>query len=186
MDDISTRMQDLEHSIANPEGPSPRWFDAERAPAPTHLFNAPRLPREHGAWTSGRPGNGTWTPEAGSPARGLAPNGVEFRNQYPNFRPWAVAEVRIGQTGLASDFADADLRFAQRVVSGDIPLPPGTTMDNFLHNGEAVAAGTQRYRRAAGLTWHHHQGGTVMLLVPRRLHGVVPHTGGASAARAGG
>jgi hypothetical protein len=59
-------------------------------------------------------------------------------------------------------------------------------MDNFLHNGEAVAAGTQRYRRAAGLTWHHHQGGTVMLLVPRRLHGVVPHTGGASAARAGG
>jgi hypothetical protein len=134
---------------------------------------------------SNRPGNSTWI-STNPKVTALAPNGVRFRNGYPDFRPWAQAEVRIGQTGLAEDFADADLRLAQRIVRGESPVPSGYAVSDFMHNGEAVAASTARYRRAAGLTWHHHQGGTVMLLVPTRLHANVPHTGGASAARAAG
>ncbi len=114
----------------------------------------------------------------------VAPNGVEFVNGYPNFRPWKVAEVRIDQAGLASDFAQADLRYAQNVASGRVAPPTGYARAYFAPNGEAVAAATQRYRQAAGLTWHHHQGGTVMLLVPTNLHANIPHTGGAAAARA--
>ena len=182
MDDITMRMGDVDNALAG-SGLQPGWFDPSRAP--THLFNAPRLPRTHGRWTLGTEGNGTWLPEAG-PVRNIAPQGVQFRNGYPNFRPWALVEVRIGQVGLASDFADADLRFAQRVMSGNIQPPAGYVVADFMHNGEAIASGTARYRRAMKLTWHHHQGGTVMLLVPRRLHSAVPHTGGASAARAAG
>jgi len=66
-------------------------------------------------------------------------------------------------------------------------VPAGYTRADFVaRNGDAIAAGTERYRRAAGLTWHHHQGGTVLYLVPTKLHANVPHTGGASAARAAG
>jgi hypothetical protein len=182
MDDITTRMGDIDRALADPAAGHPSWFDPSRAPN-RYFFNAPRLPRTHGRWVSGVPGNGVWLPNPG-PARTLAPQGVTFRNGYPNLRPFALVEVRIGQVGLASDFADADLRFAQRVVSGNIQPPAGYVVADFMHNGEAIAAGTARYRRAEKLTWHHHQGGTVMLLVPRRLHSAVPHTGGASAARA--
>jgi len=185
IEDIHVRLSDVERSLADPTGGVPSWFDPSRAP--THLFNAPRLPRAHGDWISGVAGNGVWMPEAGSAAAGLAPQGVRFRSGYPDFRPWAQCEVRIGQTGHASDFADADLRFAERVARGETDLVPlGYDVTDFVHNGQAVAAGTERYRRAMRLTWHHHQGGTVMLLVPTRLHSAVPHTGGASAARAAG
>lgn len=182
MESITYRMGDVDNAIANPGAPLAEGLDLSRAPV--HLFNAPRLPRSRGAW-SGVPGNSVWT--STRPAvQQFAPNGVRFRNGYPDFRPWQVAEVRIGQSGLASDFADADARLAQRIVDGDFPMPQGYQLSDFMHNGQPIAAGVERYRRAARLTWHHHQGGNVMLLVPTRLHANVPHTGGASAARAAG
>ena len=184
MEDISVKMREVDRSIAEGGARQPEWFDPSRAP--TYLFGGPRLPRSRGTW-SGTPGNSIWT-STRPQVKALAPSGVRFRNGYPDFRPWAQAEVRIGQTGFADDFAEADLHFAERIVRGDpnLPVPSGYAVSDFMHNGEAIAAGTERYRRAAGLTWHHHQGGTVMLLVPTKLHANVPHTGGASAARAAG
>ena len=181
MEDIHVQMNDVDRALR--EGGSPAWFDESRAP--TYLFGGPRLPRSRGQW-SGVEGNSIWT-STRPQVQALAPNGVRFRNGYPDFRPWQVGgEVRIGQTGFASDFAEADLRYAQRIARGDEAVPQGYSISDFMHNNEAIAAGTERYRRAAGLTWHHHQGGTVMYLVPTRLHANVPHTGGAAAARAAG
>ena len=181
MEDIHVQMNDIDRALR--EGGSPAWFDQSRAP--TYLFGGPRLPRSRGSW-SGVEGNSIWT-STRPQVKALAPNGVRFRNGYPDFRPWQVGgEVRISQSGFADDFAQADLNYAERIAAGTEPVPKGYTITDFTHNGEAIAAGTERYRRAAGLTWHHHQGGTVLYLVPTRLHANVPHTGGASAARAAG
>ncbi len=184
MDDIAQRQQQIEDVLNDPAKEPPDWFDPSKAPE--SLFSSPRLPRSHGEWSNpNRPGNSNWMPEKGSDARKLAPDGVAFSNGYPNFRPWKVYEVRIDQAGLASDFGEADAALARRFARGE-GLPEGATADEFIYNGEPNAAAVKRYRQAAKLTWHHHQGGTTMLLVPTKLHANVPHTGGASAARVAG
>jgi hypothetical protein len=184
MEDVNQRLVQLDEAIANPAAARPAWFDP--SVAPTSLFNAPRLPRARGSWElGGVPGNCTWYSTRPAVRSIVGPTGaVRFRNGYPDFRPWTVAEVRLAQSGAASDFAEADARLASNIAAGRQPVPANYTRADFMHNGEAVAAGAEHYRRAAGLTWHHHQGGTVMLLVPTALHANIPHTGGASAARA--
>jgi hypothetical protein len=184
MEDISVQMRDVDRAITEGGSARPGWFDPERAP--TYLFGGPRLPRSRGTW-SGAEGNSIWM-STRPQVKALAPNGVRFKNHYPDFRPWQVGgEVRINQSGFADDFAAADLRYSERIAAGTEPVPAGYTRADFVaRNGDAIAAGTERYRRAAGLTWHHHQGGTVLYLVPTKLHANVPHTGGASAARAAG
>jgi len=163
----------------------PEGMDLSRAPL--HLFSSPRLPREgvNGTWL-GTPGNSVW--ESTHPdVLAITGNGrVQFRNGYPVFSPWSVGRVTIGMSGEASDFAEADLRFAEGVMNGSRSPPSGMSRADFIYQGEANASATARYRRAFALTWHHHQGGSTMLLVPTRLHANVPHTGGASAARAAG
>jgi RHS repeat-associated protein len=77
--------------------------------------------------------------------------GVPFdENGYPDFRAAGVvkAEVKITQTGTRS----GDFRAANK------------------------AAGFEATPR--GYTWHHHQDGTTMQLVPRDLHMKTAHTGG--------
>jgi hypothetical protein len=182
MNDIADRMADVDRAIANPSSALPRWYNPERAPL--HLFASPRLPRSYGSW-SGVEGNSVWRSTHPDVIAVTGNGHVRFRNQYPDFSPWSRGQVNIGQTGHASDFAEADRLFAEGIVRGSREVPSGYTRADFMRNGEAIAAGTERYRRAVGLTWHHHQGGNQMLLVPTRLHANVPHTGGASAARAG-
>src|ERR1700743_36678 len=46
------------------------------------------------------------------------------------------------------------------------------------------AAGiTKEYREVRGLTWHHHENGNTMQLIPSDLNGNTPHTGSAAVAR---
>jgi hypothetical protein len=183
MDDLAKRQEQLESVLRDPTKEPPDWFDPTKAPE--SLFSSPRLPRSHGRWSNpNKPGNSTWMPDRPD-VKAIAPKGIDFSNCYPNFRPWKVYEVRINQAGLASDFGDADAALARRFAKGE-GLPGGATSDEFIFNGEPNAAAVKRYRKAAGLTWHHHQGGTTMLLVPTKLHANVPHTGGASAARVAG
>lgn len=111
---------------------------------------------------------------------------MRFSNGYPDFREYSIGQVNIGQTGHAGDFAEADIKFAEGIANGTRKPPAGYTKADFMTNGQPVAAATERFRRAEGFTWHHHQGGNQMMLVPTKLHANVPHTGGASAARAGG
>jgi len=76
--------------------------------------------------------------------------------------PWAQERVVIKFTGNDdADFAAADgLMFAKR------GFPDKT----------AYAA----WRSSNRLTWHHVEGGSDMILVPRDLHENIPHVGGAS------
>jgi hypothetical protein len=77
--------------------------------------------------------------------------GVPFDSQgYPDFRAAGVvdAEVQISPTGSRA----GDFKAANQ------------------------AAGFQK--TPAGFTWHHHQNGTTMQLVPRDIHAETGHTGG--------
>jgi hypothetical protein len=83
---------------------------------------------------------------------------VTYRDGYPDFSQYKYngpgkAEVKIDVTG--NNAAD------------------------FSRANEAAGFG----KTPNGYTWHHHQDGTTMQLIRRDVHGVTPHTGGASAAR---
>jgi hypothetical protein len=86
------------------------------------------------------------------------PNGVRFTlDGYPDFSPYAIRIVEVeGMTGEARDF-----RLADRAAGFNASNP-----------------------RPDGFTWHHHQNGTHMLLVPTDLHDAISHSGGASRLRA--
>lgn len=181
MNELSERMAQIDRAIADPNGALPQWFDPNKAPL--HLFASPRLPRTGGTW-SGLEGDSIWRsthPDVLAVTKG---NGIRFRNGYPDFSEYSAGQVNIGQSGMASDFAEADHLFAEGIMKGSRKPPSGMTRADFIHNGAPNASATARYRRSAGLTWHHHQGGSRMLLVPTKLHANVPHTGGASGARA--
>lgn len=182
MENLSIKLAEVDQSIANPASRLPGWFDAAEIPS---IFASPRLPRSRGSW-SGAPGNSIWKSTNPKVKAVVGDKGVRFSNGYPDFRDYSIGQVNIGQTGHAGDFAEADMKFAEGIANGTRKPPEGYVKADFMHNGQAVAAGTERFRRAAGFTWHHHQGGNQMMLVPTKLHANVPHTGGASAARAGG
>lgn len=80
------------------------------------------------------------------------PEGVRFKETgYPDFSPYAEAQMEIQLTGSI----DADFKLADK------------------------AAGlTAAERREQKLTWHHHEDGKTMQLVPSDLHDAVDHTGG--------
>lgn len=182
MESLSIKLAEVDQSIANPASRLPGWFDAAEIPS---IFASPRLPRSRGSW-SGAPGNSIWKSTNPKVKAIVGNKGVRFSNGYPDFREYSIGQVNIGQTGHAGDFAEADMKFAEGIANGTRKPPEGYVKADFMHNGQPVAAGTERFRRAAGYTWHHHQGGNQMMLVPTKLHANVPHTGGASAARAGG
>lgn len=91
-----------------------------------------------------------WTPEL----QKKYPNGVKFDDKgYPDFSPYAEKTTTITprfKGNHTTDFSTAD----------------------------RAAGVTARYRRENGLTWHHHQDGTTLLLVPREIHDAVRHAGG--------
>lgn len=180
MENLSIKLAELDKAAA-PGSRLPTWFDPAEVPS---IFASPRLPRSRGAW-SGAPGNSWWRSTNPKVTSIVGKKGIRFSNGYPDFRDYSIGQVTIGQTGYAGDFAEADARFAEGIVNGTRKPPAGYTRADFMHNGEPVAAASERFRRAAGYTWHHHQGGNLMMLVPTKLHANVPHTGGASAARAG-
>lgn len=182
MENLSIKLAELDQSVANPASRLPAWFDAAEVPS---IFASPRLPRSRGSW-SGAPGNSIWKSTNPKVKAIVGNKGVRFSNGYPDFREYSIGQVNIGQTGHAGDFAEADIKFAEGIANGTRKPPAGYTKADFMTNGQPVAAATERFRRAEGFTWHHHQGGNQMMLVPTKLHANVPHTGGASAARAGG
>jgi hypothetical protein len=77
--------------------------------------------------------------------------GVPFdANGFPDFSEWAAIQVEIKPTGI---------RY----------------LDEQAANREAGLGGTPK-----GWTWHHHQNGTTMQLIPRSIHAKTGHTGGFS------
>ncbi len=91
-------------------------------------------------------------------------SGVRFTpDGYPDFEPHAIMRVEINQSG-------------------------NNTRDFRAANIEAGIGTSSRshYSSHPGYTWHHHQNGRSMLLVPTELHDAARHSGGASIAIRGG
>ena len=127
-----------------------------------------RLPRPGagGMW-GGRVGDGAWHPHGAEVAAGTGGRPVQFFSGYPDFSPWAVFVCRFDDVaGTAADFTRAD-----------------AVLQRAWHLPNVTAA--RRWRREHAYTWHHHEDARTLLLVPRAVHGGVPHGGGASRARRG-
>lgn len=132
--------------------------------------NKPRLPDKDGYW-SGDPGSSDWhstNPDANNITEGKP---IPFKDDYPDFSEWSQAEVDIDVTGKQStDNRRADKAYAQQ--------------QGFLKkNGTPNQSVSKKYRVDNNLTWHHVPGSNKMQLLPRGLHGNIPHTGGAADAR---
>lgn len=118
-------------------------------------------------------GNVPWHSDNSNVNRATQYGPVEYKNGYPVLEPYAVETVGLKKmTGYEQDIAKADLELARR---------HGKTNSK----GRPDGAWAENYRRAHKLTWHHHEDGSTMLLVPHGLHGNLPHAGGAAAARRG-
>jgi filamentous hemagglutinin len=136
-------------------------------------FPNQRIPAADGRWT-GEVGNSGWMsskPEVRAITKGEP---VPFKDGYPDFSKWKVAEVEIPRvTGqYKADFKAADEIFARQRGW----LKP---------NGEPNVSASERYRKSQDLTWHHVENSNRLELVPKALHKPVPHTGSASQARNG-
>lgn len=90
---------------------------------------------------------------------------IRFKNGFPDFHPWARERILMHVTGVD----DVDFAVADRILAGQ----------RGFRNQTAYAD----WRSQQRLTWHHVEGSSEMILVPRALHENVPHVGGASEAR---
>jgi hypothetical protein len=91
--------------------------------------------------------------------RAKYPKGIRFTSDgYPDFSPYSIKTVK-PKAGLSGDRA----------------------IDEGRANKTAGLSET-----TPGYTWHHHQDGVTMQLVPTDLHQAARHTGGAAVIRAGG
>lgn len=85
------------------------------------------------------------------------PKGVPFTDDgCPDFRGYMIKEVKLD--GLAGENPADAARANEAIGLNETP---------------------------AGYTWHHHQDGRTMQLVPADLHNAVRHTGGAARIRGG-
>lgn len=174
LDALRTRLGQVDEVSRNTdllkEGKVP-WWDPAQAP---RLFGK-RMPKTGGTW-SGTRGESLWYSDNPKVQAITGGEGVPFKNGDPIFTKWAKEEVGIGVTGdSAKDLSLADRELAARWGA--------TEPDIYMHHGKPNAAAVERWRVQNGYTWHHHENGTLMQLVPSDLNGGVPHVGGASGAR---
>jgi hypothetical protein len=98
---------------------------------------------------------------------------VIFKDGYPVLDEYTQQTVFLKRMiGDDHDFAPCDIELARR-------------LGRFKRDGTPNQTWAQAYRSENALTWHHHQDGKRMQLVPFGLHFNIPHVGGASAARGG-
>jgi hypothetical protein len=94
-------------------------------------------------------------------------DGVPFEGNFPVFDRWSRINVEIQMRGdHYYDFKDADAALAKS--------------RGWMKDGVPDRARVAKYRKTEKLTWHHHQDGRTMQLVPRALNSGVSHVGGAS------
>lgn len=140
--------------------------------------NKPKLPRSGGSW-SGKQGNSIWIPNRNEvpPDRiGTNPEGrtwgeildnggiygIEFKNGYPDFSKISKGEVKIDDftDNRSSNFAQADEKLAEKL--------------------DCSPEEVEKWRKENGYTWHECEDCKTMQLVPREVHGNIPHSGGIS------
>ena len=90
-------------------------------------------------------------------------DGIHFsKDGYPNFEP----------------FVQINPQNQQKYIVKIENLTGKYDIDN--RSADKKAGITKAYRDENGLTWHHHEDGETLLLVPGRLHKKVSHAGGVS------
>lgn len=119
-----------------------------------------RVPKTGGQWKAadgrvGQRGNSLWHPTPGTAKtkeidKITGGKPIRFKDGYPDFSAYSNKDVKINMTG--DDYWDFK-RANEKAGFNETP---------------------------EGFTWHHHQDGETMQLIPSELHNNVPHTGGAS------
>jgi hypothetical protein len=139
-----------------------------------------RLPRSEGGW-DGEPGNSPWVSSNPEVYRITGGEPVDYVHGEPVLRPYAEEQVVLtAMTGGDT----ADFGAARRGLMRQYPgrWRNVTHVEAWEHGGTPDLLGSSL---AEQHTWHHEPDVETMSLVPTALHGNLPHTGGASAARGG-
>lgn len=141
----------------------------------TNDAKSEKIPKNHGEWT-GEPGNSKWIPEDSHISQNLQTNpeqkpwkemkeqhqitGIEFINNEPDFSEISRSTVKIENftENRSKNFVQADALFAK--AEGITPRE------------------AKQFRQENKLTWHERTELGVMDLVPREIHGAIPHRGG--------
>lgn len=146
-------------------------------------LNIPKCGKTTGDWSNRKkPGDSNWKPKFGTPLFiALAKYGktvIKFRKGYPVFDPFAYSKpgpkaiVNIGSfnkpVDRKNDMDRARDKYRQKLKAAGVlnsanwPWPPKNSKGN----------------APAGWTWHHHQNGRTMILIPQAIHGITRHCGG--------
>lgn len=142
------------------------------------------LPKEKGSW-EGEVGDSMWKPDSSEVPKKPPGNeddwntifepydqeGVVFKDGEPDFTPFSVGSVEI------KDFSDDRLgNFSQ----ADEQLAKTWSAEK-RDGREWSPEDVYNYRKENGLSWHERSDMKTMDLVPQKIHGNVPHSGGISA-----
>jgi hypothetical protein len=156
---------DLIHAVGGQAYTSQEYSSSESKPETKPKLSNPRCPRTGGKWL-GEPGDSPWQSSNPLVNRDTQGKPIPFKKGYPDFGEWSRKNYEFenlcGNNDI--DFSLADKRLAEEL--------------GFKNQSEAT-----RYRINNKLTWHHHQDGKTMQLVPRGVHNFTPHSGGASGLR---
>lgn len=154
-------------------------------PSFSNSFCSSYLPKSHGEW-EGEPGESVWQPDEEYAPENMRTNpeektweeildkyesdGVIFKDGFPDFSEFAEETVEIDDFSdcRPDNFSQADQALADKWNEQGKKGGPWTSED------------VQEYRKENRLTWHEHQDMKTMQLVPREIHGNVPHSGGVS------
>lgn len=131
-------------------------------------------------WVKGERGDGTWDPAKS----GLKKDRVEDIESVTGGKP---IEWKDGNP-VFSDYTYKTKGADGLPVEGKVEIqlsPNGNREADFVKAREAMAErlGQDKFPDPDGWTWHHHEDGTTMELVPSALHNNVPHQGGVSVAK---
>lgn len=113
-------------------------------------------------------------------------DGVPYVKGHPDFGKATKATVKIDRMVLdrQANFAKADSLLAQQVRNGKATAEIEKCLQKMGVDIKNVSKGDiSRMRKQFGLTWHEHQNMKTMQLLPKELHGSLPHSGGISALR---
>ena len=141
---------------------------------PGQTWTAPpgwRGPKTGGTWSGAR-GDSTWTPS--NPAKLGMKQGesVPFIKGRPDFSKWTKESFEVpGMTGEH----ETDMPLIHKEIA---------RQKGWTYRGQPNAAAAERWLQQEGLTPHHNQGTNVQV-VPKDLHGNVPHIGSAADMRNG-
>ena len=157
------------------------------------------IPRNNGSWT-GPPGDSIWkpTPDAIPSNPMVNPNGknyatilrennmgngIRYKIGFPDFSNGSKATVGIDKLVVKRpiNFGKGDSILAQQVRNGKAEPSIVRSLKRMGVNPKYVTKGDiSRFRRKFNLTWHEHQNGHTLQLIPKELHGTIPHRGGIS------